>query len=855
MRLLAFVAAACLLLSSPAPAPAALPENLLGAFDRLEAAFSARDTAAYLALWDFPGAEARSQEDIEFRDSPEEGQRRLVLERPTELPAGALRIRVSGQLISILEPRGRFDQFVFVFEKRAGRWAIVGREQVGRVDGLVHLSLDPAGYRADGLRFQLEDFELEMAKGTLFTSPASLGPTLAVFVGEGVVRFRPSPPTEREQLRQFCGRPELVTRVESAFVRLHPADLQRVLVPNRLTPDPSAPQRLAAARRFFEENAARAFILDANVLGSPWWVLPGLGDALVSFDAGRRGRLTFTVNADQPEAISLFDRKRRLQICLYPAKGRSARYSEDDGRTVDILRHDLHVRFDPREERVSGEDTLRLRLLAPVTTVRFKLDEGLKVGSVTSDEGGRHLFFRVRGQDSIMVSLGPLAGRPDDISLKIRYSGMLKPAAVESELQATLFDEPGTSSDELRFERVLVYSNRNAWYPQASSDDYALASMRFETPLGYTVVTGGERVLARAENQQMVVEYRLDDPGKYFTAVVGRLAAAGTKTEGPVHLSSFAVGRTRDDAVKGLDQAAAMLRFFTERFGPCPYPYLNLVLIEGQAPGGHSPPGMVVLARRPLLFRKSLRDDPTNFSDVAGFFLAHEIAHQWWGQGVAGQNYRERWLSEGQAQYAAALWARQAYGEERFREILRRMGRWAQQETDQGPISLGYRLGHVKGDPEVYRALVYDKGAWVLHMLGRVVGEEAFSAGLRAFQQQFRFRKAGTDDLRESLEAASGRDLKGYFEQWVFGTELPSFVVKNRTEPTPTGFLTRVEIRMARPFPGPLPLEIALASERGAVSRRVSVPPEGGTFEIESAARPDQVEVNADLGLLAQIQR
>ena len=554
-------------------------------FDRLEAAWATRDKAGYLALWDFPSAEARSDEEIEFGAFPEEGQQRLVLERPSELPAGAVRLRVSSQLVSILEPRGRVDQLVFVFEKRRERWAIVKREQVGRVDGLVHLSLDPAGYRADGLRLQLEDFELEMKKGTLFTSPASLGPTLAVFVGEGVVRFRPSPPTEQEQLRQFCGRPEFVVRVKSAFVRLHPADLQRVLVPNRLTPDPGAPERLSVARHFFDLNASRAFILDANVLGSPWWVLPGLGDALVSFDAGRRGLLTFTVNADQPEGISLFDRKRRLQICLYPAAGRTARYSEDEGRAVDILRHDLRVRFEPREERLSGEDTLRMRLLAPAATVRFKLDERLKVESVTSEEGGRHLFFRVRGQDSFMVSLGPLTGRSDDISLKIRYGGVLTPAAVESELQATLFDESGIADDEVRIEKVLVYSNRNAWYPQLPSDDYALASMRFETPLGYTVVTGGERVAARVEGQQLVTEYRLDDPGKYFTAVVGRLAAAGARTEGPVHLSAFAGGRTRDEAEKGLDQAAAMLRFFSGRFGPCPYPYLNLVLIEGADAG------------------------------------------------------------------------------------------------------------------------------------------------------------------------------------------------------------------------------------------------------------------------------
>jgi aminopeptidase N len=119
-----------------------------------------------------------------------------------------------------------------------------------------------------------------------------------------------------------------------------------------------------------------------------------------------------------------------------------------------------------------------------------------------------------------------------------------------------------------------------------------------------------------------------------------------------------------------MERAGDILRFLSEEFGPCPYPALSLVLIEGQMPGGHSPAGMVILARQPALLRRQFRDDPTNFSDVPGFFLAHELAHQWWGQGVGPQNYRERWLSEGAAQYAAALWTRRAHREANFRQGL-----------------------------------------------------------------------------------------------------------------------------------------------------------------------------------------
>jgi aminopeptidase N len=167
------------------------------------------------------------------------------------------------------------------------------------------------------------------------------------------------------------------------------------------------------------------------------------------------------------------------------------------------------------------------------------------------------------------------------------------------------------------------------------------------------------------------------------------------------------------------------------------------------------------------------RNDPVNFENFPEFYLAHEIAHQWWGQAVGWKNYHEQWISEGFAQYFATLYAREKRGESVFRSAIRNLRRWSMEHSDQGPISLGYRLGHVKGEPRVFRAVVYNKGAAVLHMLRRLVGDEAFFSGLRTFYAEFRYRKAGTDDLRLAMEAASGRDLERFFERWVLDTALP----------------------------------------------------------------------------------
>jgi aminopeptidase N len=264
---------------------------------------------------------------------------------------------------------------------------------------------------------------------------------------------------------------------------------------------------------------------------------------------------------------------------------------------------------------------------------------------------------------------------------------------------------------------------------------------------------------------------------------------------------------------------------------------------------------MVLFQERPsFFFKHALRDDPANFSDVPGFFLAHELAHQWWGQGVAPQNYRERWLAEAWAQYAAALWVRKSRGEGAFRGILDRFAIWAWRHTDAGPIDLGHRLGHLRGDAQIYRAIVYDKGAYVVHMLRAIVGEEAFDKAIRAFLEERRFSKAGTDDLREALEAASGKDLQPYFATWIYGTALPVLRYTAKTEAGGSGYRTVVEVR-PRNLPGPVPLQIAVTTEGGRQEQTFSLAPEGGRWTVTTPQLPRKVEINGDRTLLARVER
>jgi aminopeptidase N len=264
----------------------------------------------------------------------------------------------------------------------------------------------------------------------------------------------------------------------------------------------------------------------------------------------------------------------------------------------------------------------------------------------------------------------------------------------------------------------------------------------------------------------------------------------------------------------------------------------------------------------------SWANDPASFP-YPHFFLAHEIAHQWWGQAVGWKNYREQWLSEGFAQYFAALYARQDRGEDAFTGILRQMRRTAMDASDQGPVHLGYRLGHIKGQSRVFRSLVYNKGAAVLHTLRRLIGDEAFFTGVRRYYQEHRFRKAGTDDLQAAMEAASGRSLERFFERWILTDGLPRITFSHRllegdfdayaadgvldTRPESPAVLLRFE-QHGEVYD--VPVTVTLTDASGG-SRDVIVPLTDRLTEryVALDAPLRRVEVNRDHAALAHVTR
>jgi hypothetical protein len=163
-------------------------------------------------------------------------------------------------------------------------------------------------------------------------------------VGRARVRFRPAPEAEREQLRQFGGTTTLDRAVKWAFVRLQPIDFYRALGSRVLEPEPNPGARRAVAERVFRDRAERSFIVDAPLPRSPWWLMPGVGDAVVDFPWGRKRVPTLAHRAARGRELSTRPRPRST----YRRAARPSRTTT----ALDVLEH-ITARFDPelRDQR------------------------------------------------------------------------------------------------------------------------------------------------------------------------------------------------------------------------------------------------------------------------------------------------------------------------------------------------------------------------------------------------------------------------------------------------------------------------------------------------------------------------
>lgn len=723
-------------------------------------------------------------------------------------------------------------------------------------EALHELRPDPErGAIVEELVLERDVGRFELTTGTLHLVEAVDGRTFgAVFSGEGRFSMTVPDPIERAHLTrayEWSEEPRLSFRnAVFLFTDFTLVELGQSVTWGPLEPSDDAEDELEEAMEYLTDGDGW---IDRKV-GVPI-INGGPGFFYAHFSEDRDEPVIFSVDPLEEEEIELFGRTERdKRRSIMSSFHRQVDYTT--GRSVprealDLVRihaYDIETWIDDGLDLVGRATATISRLQEGYDWVPFRLYSELEVDSLRWDDGSPVAYYRPEDSQDLWVDFSTIPS--DTARLTFHYEG-------------DMMDRPR--------DLWVVMGSTSTWHPVYQAGRLIPYTLTFHTEDDYVVTTVGKRTDFRTSGDRTTAVYETP-PVRQITFNIGEFEALESEPPRPgdpsltVLINERAHRRLGGMVVEAggylLEQrdmkemVALDLRnsftFFNEVFGPTTVD--DFVATEIPASLGVAYPGLVLLAWSTFQWTSS-----KGFDEM---FRAHEVAHQWWGIGVRPHTYRDRWISEGFAEFSGLWYAARAKGsvdmymkrlEETREAILDRRGEAA-------PIALGTRAG-IGGRPGDYQMTVYQKGAWVLHMLRGMMtdldtgNDDAFTSMMQTFYTDHLGGTASTLDFQRAVEQALGGSMQWFFDQWVYGSDVPTYVFSHTYDEVENGVVARVRIRQEEvpdDFRMFVPILLDFGDE-GSATVRVHVTGAVTEAELPLLPRvPDDIVLNPFEAVLAE---
>jgi aminopeptidase N len=412
---------------------------------------------------------------------------------------------------------------------------------------------------------------------------------------------------------------------------------------------------------------------------------------------------------------------------------------------VDVLHHDVDLSLSLEPPSLSGDGEVRVRAHRDTRAVTLDA-RGLRVSQVAA---GGPLRFEQSG-DRLCVHLPSTLAAGRELTLRMAW-------------------QVPTTSDTPHFSAEQVWAGyaASAWLPTLQdSAQRATLSLRLKTSASLKAGASGRLVAETSTGDGFAIHsFVLDRPSPPFlyAFAAGHFGEAELMVDG-VRLRAF--GPAGADLHGALAITAPMLRFLVDRTG-APLPTQDYLQVFVNGDEAQEAAGLALLSADSL---DDVRRDPHE-----DWIFSHELSHQWFAWLVPCVDFSDFWLNEGFATFMVAAvkertWGRAAY--DREVTLWRKRSAEVHAKGRDAPVSLSAPGGPPHAPPadsELQpRGVTYARGALVLDRLRKELGEDAFWAGIRRYVTDRTGKGARSEDLRTSLEAASGRDLKSFFDRWVY---------------------------------------------------------------------------------------
>lgn len=425
---------------------------------------------------------------------------------------------------------------------------------------------------------------------------------------------------------------------------------------------------------------------------------------------------------------------------------------------IDVINYIFRLDLSDTTDEIVGEATVDVRFLVDgIQEVRLDLTnaskdlsgKGMNVSRVTGD--GKAVEYR-HENNALIVRLLTASKANQREKFTIFYKGI--PAT-------GLKIANNKYGDRTFFSDNWPDKGRN-WLPTVDHpSDKAMCEFIVTAPNHYQVVSNGLKIEETdLPGNRRVTHWKQSVPIASWLYVLGvaRFAVQYVDEFEGKSIQTWVYHQDRDAGFYDFDVVTKKaLAFYSDAVGP--FPYEKLANIQSNSvSGGMEAASAILYSENSVVGDRNVR-----WRNV----VIHEIAHQWFGNSVTEKDWDEIWLSEGFATYFTLLFIEHQYGRDEFVEGLRSSKKSVDAFYLKNP---NYRLVHdnLKDMKDVTTSQIYQKGSWTLHMLRGVVGTENFWKGIRAYYRQYRDSHATVADFRRVMEEVSGKDLSGFFEQWLY---------------------------------------------------------------------------------------